>query len=54
MIAVGTVSNEEMQEIWAKLLASEINAPKSISYKTIELLKKYVIKRSTFTGRIIE
>lgn len=51
--AVGTVSNEEMQEIWAKLLASEINAPKSISYKTIELLKNMSSKEARLLEKLL-
>lgn len=35
---VGTVSNEAMQDIWAKLLAEEISCPLTYSYKTLEIL----------------
>ena len=37
--AVGNISNNEMQEIWAKILAGEINNPHSFSLKTIDALK---------------
>ena len=37
--AVGNISNSEMQEIWAKILAGEINNPHSFSLKTIDALK---------------
>ncbi len=36
---VGNISNNEMQEIWAKILAGEINNPHSFSLKTIDALK---------------
>lgn len=35
---VGSVSNETLQDIWAKLLAEEISHPLSYSYKTLEIL----------------
>ena len=37
--AVGNVSNEQMQEIWAKILSGEISHPGSFSLRTIEILK---------------
>lgn len=37
--AVGNISNEEMQELWAKILAGEINNLSSISLRTIDVLK---------------
>ena len=37
--AVGNISNEEMQKIWAKILAGEINHPSSYSLRTIDILK---------------
>ncbi len=36
---VGNISNSEMQEIWAKILAGEINNPHSFSLKTIDALR---------------
>lgn len=37
--AVGNISNEEMQEIWARILAGEINNPGSFSLRAIDILK---------------
>ena len=37
--AVGNISNEEMQELWAKILAGEIARPSSFSLKTIDVLR---------------
>jgi uncharacterized repeat protein (TIGR03899 family) len=33
------ISNEEMQELWGRILAGEIKQPKSYSLRTLELLK---------------
>lgn len=33
------ISNEEMQELWAQILAGEIKKPKSYSLRTLEVLK---------------
>jgi hypothetical protein len=33
------VSNEELQKLWAQLLASEVTAPKSCSRKTLSILR---------------
>lgn len=35
----GNISNERMQEYWAKILAGEVNCPGSFSLKTIDTLK---------------
>lgn len=37
--AVGNISDEQMQSIWAKILAGEINNPNTYSLRTIEALK---------------
>lgn len=37
--AVGNISDDNMQDLWAKILAGEINAPSSYSLKTIDILK---------------
>lgn len=37
--AVGNISDEQMQSIWAKILAGEMNKPNSYSLRTIEVLK---------------
>lgn len=37
--AVGNISDESMQNVWAKILAGEISVPSSYSLKTIDTLK---------------
>ena len=37
--AVGNVSDDTMQELWAKILAGEIAQPSSFSFKTIDVLR---------------
>lgn len=37
--AVGTVSDEEMQTLWAKVLAGEINEPGTFSLRSIDCLR---------------
>lgn len=37
--AVGNVSDEDLHDVWAKLLAGELDNPGGYSYKTIEALK---------------
>lgn len=37
--AVGNVSDEEMQNLWAKILSGEIEAPSTYSLKIIDVLK---------------
>ncbi len=37
--AVGNVSDEDMQDLWAKVLAGELLHPSSFSYKTLEILR---------------
>ena len=36
---VGNVSDETVQDIWARILAQEIDSPNSVSIKTINILK---------------
>ncbi len=36
---VGNISDEKMQDIWAKILAGEINCPSAYSLRTIDVLK---------------
>lgn len=36
---VGNISDEKVQDIWAKIMAGEINKPNSYSLKTIDILK---------------
>lgn len=42
--AVGTIGNEEMQDIWARLLSGEINHPSTYSFHTIDTLKNMSTK----------
>lgn len=37
--AVGNVSDEEMQRIWAKILAGEVNRPGSFSLETLDVVR---------------
>lgn len=37
--AVGNVSDEEMQRVWAKILAGEVNKPKSFSLETLDVVR---------------
>lgn len=37
--AAGNVSDETMQDLWAKLLAGEVSKPSTYSFKTIDVLK---------------
>lgn len=37
--AVGNVSDEEMQLVWAKILAGEVNKPKSFSLGTLDVMR---------------
>ena len=50
--AVGNISNEQMQAIWAKILAGEINKPNSYSLRTIEVLKNLSQLEATLFGKI--
>lgn len=37
--AVGNISDEEMQRIWAKILAGEVNRPGSFSLETLDVVR---------------
>ena len=37
--AVGNVSDEEMQNLWAKILAGEVSRPSSYSLRTLEIMR---------------
>jgi len=39
--AVGNISNDEMQDLWARILAGEISHPSSYSLRTIDALKNF-------------
>ncbi len=49
---VGSISDNEMQEIWARILAGEINNPHSFSLKTIEALKNIGKEEAELFARI--
>ena len=46
--SVANVSNEDLQYIWGKVLAGEINQPNSFSLRTLETLKIYQNTRQNF------
>lgn len=48
----GNISNEEMQELWAKILAGEINKPSTYSLRTIEILKNLTSKEANVLKKI--
>lgn len=50
--AVGDVSDTEIQEIWARILAGEINSPTSFSMKTIDVLRNLSKKDAELFGSI--
>ena len=37
--AVGNISNEDLQQLWGKVLASEISRPKSCSLRTLDMIR---------------
>lgn len=49
---VGSVSDEQIQEIWAKILSGEINNPGSYSLKTLEVLKNMSKKDAEMFNKI--
>ena len=50
--AVGSISDEQMQDIWAKILAGEINKPNTYSLRTIETLKNVSQQEALLFGKI--
>lgn len=50
--AVGNISDEAMQDLWAKILAGEISRPSSYSLKTIDVLKNMSKKDAELFVRI--
>ncbi len=50
--AVGNISNEEMQELWAKILAGEISHPSTYSLRTIDTLKNLSKSDATLFEKI--
>lgn len=49
---VGSVSNPEMQKIWAKLLAGEVRQPGSFSLRTLEVVKNLSQKEALLFERL--
>lgn len=49
---VGEISTEEMQNIWAKVLAGEVVKPSSYSMKTLECLRNLSVKDAELFGKI--
>lgn len=50
--ACGNVTNEDMQNIWAKLLSGEINQPGSYSFRTLECLKNLTTKEAKLFEKV--
>ena len=50
--AVGNISDEQMQSIWAKILAGEINKPNTYSLRTVEILKNLSQQEAELFGKI--
>ena len=52
--SVANVSNEDMQDIWAKILAGEIKRPGSFSLRTLEIVKNVTKKEAEAFQKICE
>lgn len=50
--SVGNISNEKMQDLWAKILAGKINNPSFYSLKTIDILKNIGQKEAELFEKI--
>lgn len=50
--ASGNVSDETMQDLWAKLLAGEVSKPSTYSFKTIDVLRNLSKKDAELFQRI--
>lgn len=37
--SVGTISNEDLQDLWSKVLASEVSKPKTCSLRTLDMIR---------------
>lgn len=44
--SVGCTSNDVLQDLWAKILAGEINHPNSCSLRTLDILKNVTEKEA--------
>ena len=49
--AAGTVSSEELQQLWAKILAGEIVKPGSFSLRTMDVLRNFSKAHAELTSR---
>ena len=47
------VSNEEMQKLWAKLLAGEVERPGSVSLRTLSILREMTQKEAELFARVV-
>lgn len=52
--SAGNIRNEEMQELWAKILAGEVRKPGSFSLRTLEKLRNMTQKEAELFRRIAE
>jgi len=50
--SVEDVSNEKLQEIWARILAGEIKKPRSSSMRTLDLLKNMSVEEATVFEKV--
>lgn len=50
---VGNISNEEMQKLWGKLLAGEIERPGSFSIRTLDTLRKLTSKEASVFQKLV-
>lgn len=50
--SVEDVSNEKLQEIWAKILAGEIKKPRSSSLRTLDLLKNQSVNEAILFEKV--
>lgn len=50
--SVEDVSNEKLQEIWAKILAGEIKKPRSSSLRTLDVLKNLSVDEATIFEKV--
>ena len=48
------ISNEEMQNLWAKILANEVSKPNSYSLRTLEVLKSISHREAKLFSRFVD
>ncbi len=49
---IENISNEQMQQLWAKILAGEIKQPNSYSLRTLDLLKNLSFKEAEMFSKV--